>query len=427
MMSRRYATLVATLGAALALLASCGGGTDRTKAQLRLVNASGGYAGLDFAVNGTVLEGNVGYGTNPGYVEVDPGNAATTISSAGSGTALLSFTPAVSKNSYYTLLAYGGAGALSQLPLDENSGAPDSGKALLRVVNSAPDAGSLDVYLTGSSDLLAASVPVLTGASVGTLGGWVTVTATTWRLRITANGSKTDLRLDLPAFALASQQIATLVLTPGSGGVLVNALLVTQQAGVTRLDGNLVRVRVAAGLAAGGAVSATVGGTALMTGVGSPAVGLYALLPAGAQTVVVTANAASVPTTPTTLAAGGDYTLLVYGPPAAAKASWITDDNRLPSDATKAKIRLVDGLPTLATPLAMTVDFVPVADSVAPGLASGYAFVPPSTTSALSVTASGLAAPLFAAGTQTFVAGANYTLFVVGDDAAPTGILRKDR
>ena len=427
MMSRRLATLAATLGAAVALLAACGGGTDRTKAQLRLVNASSGYAGLDFAVNGTVLQGNVAYGANPGFVEVDPGNAASTINSAGSGTALLSFTPTVNKNSYYTLLAYGGQGALSQLQLDENSGKPDSGKAYLRVVNAAPDAGNLDVYLTGSSDLLAASVPVLSGASLGAIGSWLPVNATSWRLRVTGGGSKTDLRLDLPTVTLGNQQIATLVLTPGSGGVLVNALLITQQSDVTRLDGNLVRVRVAAGLAAGGAVSASLNGTSLISGVGSPAVGLYTLLPAGAQTVVVTANAAAVPSTPITLAAGGDYTLLVYGPLAAPKLSWITDDNRLPSDATQARIRLVNGLPTLATPLAMTVDFVPVADSVSQGGASGYAFVPPSTTSAISVTASGVSAPLFTAGSQTFVAGANYTVFVVGDDTVPTGILRKDR
>jgi len=420
---------IAPLAAALLLLTACGGGgTDRTKAQLRLVNASSGYAGLDLTVNGVLLQGNVGYGAAADYVAVDPGNAATTINSAGSSTALLSFTPAVSKSSDYTLLAYGGQGALSQLQLDDNSGAPDSGKALLRVINAAPDAGSLDLYLTGSSDLLAASVPVLAGAGVGAVGSWLTVTATTWRLRVTAGGSKTDLRLDLPAVTLASKQIATLVLTPGSGGVLVNALLLTQQADIARLDGTLARVRVAAGLAAGGAVSASVGGTALMTGVGSPAVGLYALLPAGPQSVVVTANGAAVPGAATyTLAAGGDYTLLVYGPLAAPKLNWVADDNRLPSDPTQARVRLLDGLPTLATPLAMTVDFVPVADSVLPGNASAYAFVPASTTSALSVTASGLASPLFSATTQTFVAGANYTLFVVGDDAAPTGILRKDR
>ena len=55
-------------------------------------------------------------------------------------------------------------------------------------------------------------------------------------------------------------------------------------------DTALARVRVAAGVADSGAVSATVGGQVLMASVGSPAVGLYALLPAGTQPVALAVN-----------------------------------------------------------------------------------------------------------------------------------------
>ena len=44
------------------LLAACGGGADRTKAQLRMVNASSGYTQLDLRVDDQLRQGAVAYG-----------------------------------------------------------------------------------------------------------------------------------------------------------------------------------------------------------------------------------------------------------------------------------------------------------------------------------------------------------------------------
>lgn len=418
---------IAALAAAVLLLGACGGGDDRTKAKLRLVNASSGYAELALNVDGQLRQGDVGYGQTASYVEVDPNKAASTLTRPGSATALLSFTPALTKGRHYTLLAYGAQGALKQLQLDDDAAAPDSGKTQLRVVNAAPDAGALDVYITGGDDLLSASVPVQSGAAVGAVGPWFTVDSATWRLRITAAGSKTDLRLDLPALAAASKQVATLVLTPGRGGVLVSALLLQQQGDIARHDTTQARVRVAAGVTAGGAVSASVAGRTLLTNTASPVVGVYTLLPSGAQGVAVAVDGTALPASTADLAAGADYTLLVHGTAAAPLVSWIEDDNHLPTDLSQARLRLVNGVAGLATPLAMTADLVPVADSVAAGSGSAYAALASTTTAELSVTAPGVAAPLFSAVDQILLPGANYTVFVLGDAAAAAGTLRKDR
>jgi hypothetical protein len=411
----------------LLLLGACGGGTDRTKAQVRLVNASTGYTALDLNVASTLVQGQVTYGNTASYVAVDPGNDASTINSSGSATALLSFTPTLSKGDHYSLLAFGNAGKLSQLQLDEDVGAPATNYASLRVVNGASDAGSVDIYLTGSTDALSASVPVLSGASVGTLGSAFPVASGTWRLRVTAAGSKSDVRLDISGVVLANQQIASLVLTPGVGGVLVNALLITQQGSILPLNGTQARLRVAAGVAGGGAVSASVGGTAVLSGVGSPAVTNYVLVPAGTPSAVLSVNGNPLATNSLTLTAGGDYTLLFYGPLSAPAASLIADDNHLPSDATQAQVRLVNGIANLSTPLALTVNYVPLAQSVSVGTASAYAFQPPSTTAAFSITTSGVALPPLGASTQTFLADANYTIFAVGDVSSPVAILSQDR
>jgi hypothetical protein len=420
--------LTVSLTAGVMLLAACGGGSnDRTKAKLRLVNASSGYTALDLRVDDTLTQGAVPYGHTASYVEVSPGDADSAIAVAGSATALLSFTPTLSKDRYYTLLAYGGQGALKQVQLDDNVGEPDTGRALLRVVNAAPDAGAVDIYLTGSDEPLASAVPLQSAAAVGAVGDWLTVNAATWRLRITAAGNKADLRIDLPALALPSRQIATLVITPGRGGVLVNTLLLVQQGSITAGASPQARVRLAAGVADGGAVAARVGSTVLATNVGSPAVDVYTLLPAGTVPVVVSVNGQAVLMPDAALLAGADYTLLVRGPLDAAQATWIEDDNTLPANANQAKLRLVHGVADFSAAIAMTADFVPVADGVSPGTASTHRLVNATTTASLSVTGSGRSTPLFGAVDQHLEAGANYTVFVVGPAASAVGILRKDR
>ncbi len=412
------------------LVAACGGGSDRTKAQVRLVNASGGYAQLDLRVDGQVRQGGVAYGATSTYAEVDPDDADTEINAANSPTPLLSFTPAVSKDRYYTVLAFGEAGALRQALLDDNVSEPADNRALLRVVNGASDAGAVDIYLTGSNDTLQASVPVQSSAAYGTVGGWITVNSATWRLRVTAAGSKTDVRLDLPAVSLPSRHISTLVITPGGGGLLVNGLLLAQRSSITRADNTQARVRLAAGASNLGSVALTIGSTVLATAQPSPTGGEYQLVAAGTPTVTAAVNgsALTVPAPPP-LMPGRDYTLLVAGDPAAARATWIADDNKVASDSSRARLRLVNGLAEATPLLSMSLGLLPVADGVPNGAGSAPLAVTASTTADLTVTAtaSGASSTLAVLDDRTLRAGGVYTVFVLGAQAAPRVDLVQDR
>ena len=422
---RRLAA-TATL-ATLATLTACGGGTDRTKAQVRLVNASSGYTSLDLRVDDQLRQGAVTYGQTASYAEVDPGKTASTLSRAGAGTALLSFTPSVSAKKYYTVLAYGPQGALKQVLLDENSAEPDTNRSLLRFVNAAPDAGTLDIYLTGANDSLADSVPVQAGVAPDGISGFLTVASGSYRLRVTAANNKDDLRLDVSGLALSSKQVATLVVSPGVGGVLVKSLLIIQQGSIAAQAATQARLRVAAGLADAGLVSLQVGGSAVLSNVTVPAVTQYVLVPAGTQALVVTVNGTAQPASTQALTAGGDHTLLVYGPAVAPLLTLLTDDNSLPSERTRARIRLVNGAAGLAGAASLSIDFTPVANTVAAGQASAYATLASTSTAQLTVTAAGAAAPLFSAVDQTFQAASTYTVFLRGGTTAPAAIVRRDR
>ncbi len=119
--------------------------------------------------------------------------------------------------------------------------------------------------------------------------------------------------------------------------------------------------------------------------------------------------------------------LLVRGTAAAAELSWLADDNALPTTANQARLRLVNGVTGATGALAMTIDFLPLAADVIPGAASDYGLVDATTTARIAVTAAGTAQTLHSAIDQRLDAAGVYSLFVVGEASAPTGILRKDR
>lgn len=413
------------------IVAACGGDTDRTKAQVRLLNASGGYAQLDMRIDNEVRQGGIAYGQTSSYVEVDPDKTETTLTNAGSPTPLVTFTPSLGKRAYYTVLAYGDAGALRHLVLDDNSREPADNRGLLRVVNAAPGAGPLDVYLTASGDTLDSSVATQAGAAYGVQGGWITINSNTWRLRVTAAGSKTDVRLDMPAVSFPSRSINTLVITPTPGGVLVRALLMAQQGSINQVEAQQARVRLASMMAASNTVGATLGSRVLASNQLSPGLPTYTLVDSGSQTLSVSvAGGTPAPQPAFTLRPGRDYTLMVHGLLGQPQVSWIEDDNRQPSDTSRAKVRLVNALAENAAALSMTLDVLPVADNVGIGLASTYTNVSPTTgtgSGAISVAAAGSTTPVFTATSQQFVAGSVYSVFVFDTQAAAKGFVRQDR
>lgn len=431
-LNRLFPALAALAVGGALLLAGCGGGADRTKAQVRLVNASPDYTQLDLRANNTVVQPGVAYGGAAGYAEVDPDDLPLTVHSAGSATPLVSLSPRLSERRHYTLLALGNAGSLRQLLLDDALGQPPDGKTQLRVVNAAADAGSLDVYLTATGESLTAATATVGGAGFGVVTAPANVDSGTWRLRVTAAGSKTDLRLDLPSVSLGARETVTLVLTPGRGGVLVNALLLVQQGAIAQQANTQARVRLAALVTQTATVAASASGTVLSSGAASYAVGDYQLVPAAtAAPVTVSVNGSALATAPRDLPAGSDHTLLVYGPAGSASVAWLADDNRRPVDGTRTKLRLVHALADSAAQLALTLDFAPLADSVNRGEASAYAAATPTSgtggSGALTVTASGLPAPVYSVANQQFVANGVYTLFLAGPIAGPTAVVRADR
>lgn len=426
---RALASLIGSLALALGL-GSCAGNSEGDTASLRLVNASTGYAALELLVNDVRRGAEVAQGTAGAYVGVtaeDP--VSTKVNSAGSATALVSSSDTrLNKETAYSLVLYGYPGAPNSKLLTENSAAAASGRASLVVENLGSDAGALDVYLTGQGESIDAAVAVASGVAAGGTSAAVNVAAGTYRLRVTAAGDRSDLRLDVDGLSLASTQAATLLLSPSVGGVLVSGQLLVQKGTSTLLANRQARARVVAALAGNARITAAVGTVALASGLVAPNVGGYALVGAGDSVAwTLTVNGVAVPVGNLSLAAGADATVLVWGTAAAPRHAMFIDDSRYPSDSTRAKLRLVNGLAGNEVGLNLSADLSTRATNVAPGRASAYSLVTGSSAVRLDVSSPLVAAPLYSASAARIDGKGLYSVFMLGDAAAPSPLLVRER
>jgi len=392
---------------------------------VRLVNATTNYATLDLITSSAALVSGVAAGGASAYASIASGNSTFTLELGGSGTPSAQTTLSLAQSVAYTLVAYTSAQQLQVMPLSDNEVAPATGDGKIRVSNLSPDAGSVDIYLTANGGTLSAA-SILAGGLTGTTG-YFEIAKGTYHIWVTGPGDKTDLRLDLPSIAISDQQVVTLILTSTTGGVLVDGLFVTQNGAVSANKNASARIRVAADIIANGNIAVTANGVSIASTLRSPVVGPYALVPAGplAMSVVVNGNTVNVPGL--NAAAGADLTLLALGDGSVPQDYFLlNDDNTHPLNG-QAKIRLVNGVNGLNDNISLTADYNLTALNVAPGAASAPASVSSGIIGRLEVNSSQANTSLFLATNVSVQSPGVYSLFMLGNNVAPVGILRRDR
>ena len=423
--------LISALLLAVTTLAGCGGiGNSSDTGKVRLINGTSEYSALDFYVADAKKLSSVATYAASDFVEVDSGSGQTfKLTQAGSTTAAYQSTAAsVTKDVNYSLVAYVTGSTLQLATISENQSEPASGNGQIRVLNTSAEVGGVDIYALASGASLTAASPIASNVSTSATSGFIDVSKGTYRLVVTAYQDKSDIRLDIPSFTLADKEIVNLVLTKSAGGVLANALAIVQGGSITAYKNASARMRVVANVASGGVVTTTVNGVTLGTAMTSPAVNsAYALVPNGTLAITATVNGSNV-TTPTNLtaAAGEDITLMVMGSAAAPTFVAISDDNTLAATGY-SKIRLLNGVNGLAGGLTLTVDYSDVVSGVTSGTASAAQKVASGTGINVVVSASGGNNSLWSNADDSLVSGSVYTIFVLGDSAAPVGFQKKDR
>jgi len=404
-------------------LAACGGGGGSSNVGLvRVVNTSVHHASLDLTVSSTPVVQGTAKDTASNYAGVGAGSPTLQVNDAGTATALTTIAPTVSGNLHYAIVVYESNGVVRAAVIGEDNAVSAAGSAQIRILDVAPEAGALDVYITDPAAALTSPSFTIAGSSTAFTSSLLTFTAGTYRIRVTGQGNVNDLRLDIPSVTLTSQQIATVVLSASVGGVLIDGGVLIQQGAYTPARNTNARVRLAAGVTSNAAVGAVANGNTLVSPpVASPSVGAYVVVPA-TSALTVNVNGVVSPVTGT-LTAGSDATLLVTGTPGAPTSTLIADDNHLPSTNTVYKMRLVNGLSgAAATAQTLTADFAVIAAGVAPNTASGYGTGPGSTAVRLDVQPANVTTS-----NLNIVNNAVYSVFMLGDVPANGQILRRDR
>ena len=435
----RLKTWAASLAVALSLpfLHGCGN-DDAQKGDVRLINATSEYATLDLYTRDS--NGNddlVVAGATPGaataYTGVDKGTYTFDIKSGTGPGVAAHVSGTVSKGDHATVVAYLTGNALQAQFLTDEETAPASGNAKLRIFNAAStEAGSVDVYLTTNacSSLTVTDTALVAGVT-GLQTGFSQVTAsaagTDWHVCVTTAGDKSTLRLDIPKLTLKDQEIATLILTHTTGGVLLNGAVLDQQGAMTPYTSAIARVRVAADPTAG-QTTVDINGTEITAAAAPQSISSYVTLPSGSA-LTTTVNIDGVVTNVTNLpaaTAGSDYTLLVTGTSSNPTATLIADDNTVSTSTTQTvKARVINGVNNGAGSVSATIDNKTVG-SAAFKAASAY-FTIPATTGTSTVQASITTNPTSLVN-QSFAANGVYTVFIWGDaSGTPKLAVNQDR
>lgn len=428
--------MVGVAAAAGIALTGCGSSSDSSSSvSLRVANATLTHTSLDLLVNAAVAVSATAADAVSAYASPASGSNTLQVNDAGGGTALATTVPTLTGGNHYTLLAYESAGVVKTLMLGEDVTLPVSGVTTLRIYDVAPEAGPLDVYVTTSTCTTSSLSAIAPTTSFGTLTGPSAVSLTqgagTYNVCVAASGSKTDIRMSLP-ITITGQTVATVAMTPASGGALLNGSLLIQQGAYSAVRNTNARVRLASAVAVGApntVAASSSDGTVIDAGSVAPAFGFYTVVPAS-STLNISVNGSSLAVTSGALVAGGDATLLVYGGPtlAAVSATVIADDNRPPTNSAATKLRLINGITGSTGALTLTANSAPIGVSVAAGAASTYQSVIGTTSStgttntfsfALSSSTAGPLTLPASSATATLNANATYSVLATGDVSAP--------
>ena len=405
---------------------------NTTSAKLRVLNVSTGYPSLDVFTGLSNVDTQqftaVGNGTISAYASLKADTYQLKFRRAGATGTLLSQAVTLADDTQVTYVTYGSTNRFAMQYIGENQSAADAGYTRVQILNTSTS-DPLDVYLTGATDELSDVSATVSAVSAAAFSTVQLVTSGTYRMRITAAGSKTDLRLDTPAVVLASQGNLTIVLSDTAGGTLVGAVALPQQGEAAFFTNSKVRVRGAAGLSVGSAVTINVGGTEIVTR--RPArsfiADTYTSLDAGTNVpVTVSVDNVAVATGTVNLAAGADYTLLAWDVGAAPQLTLVADDNHTLVNS-RVKLRLLNGYSGAAVPLTLSVNFAPVAEYIDVGTGSSYAELGAGTDFRFDVSNAQTLASLLSRESVTLLADGVYTFFVAGSGSTVVGTLRKDR
>jgi hypothetical protein len=192
--------------------------SPREEAHVRFVHAAAGTEAVDFRVEDTNVREDVAYADAVSdYGAVATGSLELAARLTDGTTDLASATEDLLSGGQYTVvLVKQSSGEAIAIFADTNTAAA-SGKTRLRVINAAPSAQSVDVYVTDADADLEDATAAVTDVAPEEASKYVEIDEGTQRVRFTTTGSKTVM-LDLEDFELPDGGVRTIMLLDDDEG-----------------------------------------------------------------------------------------------------------------------------------------------------------------------------------------------------------------
>lgn len=248
MCSSKWRAFCGTITLSASLLAlGCG---DSTATYVRSVNASNGLTNYTIQVGLQGVASSIPYGTegvqpkgdnysvndsSGNYRPIPAGNNQT-LKVTGTGTTIyFSGTQSFVANTYYTIVTLAEAPTIGVRTLTDGDAAPSGGNFKLRLMQVAPNAGTVDVYITAQGASISGATPVLSNFQFGQVSqGYLSETAGPVQVVVTAAGNPAKV-LYTGIFTGAGGDLYTAYfLDPKAGGSsTANSLLLVQDPALT--------------------------------------------------------------------------------------------------------------------------------------------------------------------------------------------------
>jgi uncharacterized protein DUF4397 len=418
---------IAAFLAAAAVLSGChNGGNSQNSTDMRALNAVPDSEPLDVLVDDDVKAAALALGQTSGFSEFDSGTRDVKVRSSTSQSILSDKSISFSSGVFQTLLVYGHRAAIQSQLLADDVTVIDSGQLRVRVVNLAPDAGSVDVYL--AAPITTAPV-IVAAASYGTVSGSAEVPPGSYPITITASGTQDVLFQSSPQ-SFAAGTYYTIVVVPTQGGKQVNAVLLTQgQGGAgTFLQNPLSRLKAVNDVTDSGTINFKVDNTALLLNVPFAGSSSYVTTNSGTHNVQIEQSnvpGTNIATLSNNFLAARDYSVIATGTVGAASLTALLDDNTLPASGF-AKLRFVNGLNGGGN-VDVLVNFALQTSALPFATQSSYYQLTPSTTYTITFTTAGGVTVIATMTNAELDANGVYTAYLLGTPSNAQIRLVRDR
>ncbi|TMH12334.1 MAG: DUF4397 domain-containing protein [Betaproteobacteria bacterium] len=402
-------------------------------AMLRIVNLIPDASGpLNVTIDGHNFVSGLNFEGVTQYQQIDSGTRAIQVSVAGGASNIITTSLSFTGITNYTLIIYGPVAAATNAVISDATIDPGAGNFNLRAINAATGVAAVDVYVTAPGANLDAAAPNIAGVSLSAASAFVTLPAGNVEIRITPASTK-EVIYDSAARSLAEHSnVEALIYTRTSGRLVGVTLLNIDSTGTSSTSPNLLaQFKVINGSSVPSPLNVFVNQNLLLSNIPFAGASSYQRTFAGSPTLSIEATAtpgAALLTLMPTFGPGTDSSILLTGPAGALQAL-VLSDNNLPPVSNRARVRLVNGS-TDVSALDVYVNFSKLVSSLAMNAAmSGLEFVADpvaGTTYEFDFNVAGTSQSSLKMPGVALFGGKTYTIYVVGPQAALSGVFTGD-